>query len=107
MTFEEIFEKSDIDDHGIQLMLREVDFDEMVIALYGSSETVRKHIYRNLSRRRMWDMEEDVEALENLPKRTRDSAEMKARIAEMKTRIATITEGLRDSGELSLKEVRP
>jgi len=107
MTFEEIFEKSDIDDHGIQVMLREVDYDEMVIALSGSSETVRKRIYRNLSRRRMWDMEEDVEARENLPKRSRDSAEMKERIADMKTRIATIAERLRDSGELSFKEVRP
>ncbi len=107
MTFEELFEKSDIDDRGIQMLLREVDFEDLGIALSGSSETVRKRIYRNLSRRRMWDMEEDVEALENKPKRSRDSAEMKERIADMKTRIATIAERLRDSGEISFKEVRP
>ena len=52
----------DIDDRGIQLLLREVQSESLIIALKGASEPVREKIFKNMSQRAADMMKEDLEA---------------------------------------------
>ncbi len=52
----------DIDDRGIQLLLREVQSESLVIALKGASEPLREKIFKNMSQRAAEMMKEDLEA---------------------------------------------
>nr|PZN05371.1 MAG: flagellar motor switch protein FliG [Pseudomonadota bacterium] len=52
----------DIDDRGIQLLLREVQSDSLVIALKGTSAQLREKIFRNMSQRAAELLKEDLEA---------------------------------------------
>ncbi len=52
----------DIDDRGIQLFLREVQSESLIIALKGASEELREKIFRNMSKRASEMMREDLEA---------------------------------------------
>lgn len=52
----------DIDDRSIQLILREVQSDSLVLALKGASEPVREKIFRNMSQRASEMLREDLEA---------------------------------------------
>ncbi|PXW90726.1 flagellar motor switch protein FliG [Nitrosomonas sp. Nm84] len=52
----------DIDDHGIQLLLREVQSESLIIALKGAQEELRKKIFKNMSQRAAEALREDLES---------------------------------------------
>jgi len=52
----------DIDDRGIQTLLRDVQSDMLVVALKGADQGVREKIFNNMSKRAAEMLEEDLEA---------------------------------------------
>lgn len=58
-VFENIME---IDDRGIQVMLREVQSETLIVALKGTAEELRDKIFRNMSSRAAEMMREDLES---------------------------------------------
>ncbi|MFI4939747.1 MAG: flagellar motor switch protein FliG [Burkholderiales bacterium] len=52
----------DIDDRGIQVMLREVQSESLIIALKGASQDLRDKIFKNMSSRAAEMMREDLES---------------------------------------------
>ena len=51
----------DLDDHGIQLLLREVQSESLIIALKGTTEDLRNKIFKNMSQRAADMLKEDLE----------------------------------------------
>ena len=89
-VFEDVM---DIDDRGIQLLLREVQSESLIIALKGTSEEVREKFLKNMSQR----------AAETL----RDDMEMKGpvRVSEVEAEqkeILKLVRRLADEGQLAL-----
>ncbi|ADL55098.1 MAG TPA: flagellar motor switch protein FliG [Gallionella sp.] len=58
-VFENILE---VDDRGIQLILREVQSEALIIALKGAGEELREKIFKNMSSRAAEMMREDLES---------------------------------------------
>ena len=52
----------DVDDRGIQLLLREIQSDSLILALKGASEGLREKIFKNMSSRASEMLREDREA---------------------------------------------
>jgi flagellar motor switch protein FliG len=52
----------EIDDHGIQLLLREVQSESLIIALKGAQEELRNKVFKNMSKRAAEMLKEDLEA---------------------------------------------
>lgn len=52
----------DVDDRGIQLILREVQSEALIVALKGASEELREKIFKNMSSRAAEMMREDLES---------------------------------------------
>ena len=52
----------DIDDRGMQLLLREVPSEALILALKGSSQEIREKIFKNMSQRAAETLKEDLEA---------------------------------------------
>lgn len=52
----------DIDDRGIQLLLREVQSDMLIIALKGANPEMREKIFKNMSQRAAEMMRDDLES---------------------------------------------
>ena len=52
----------DIDDKGIQVMLREVQSETLIVALKGTTEEMREKIFKNMSSRADEMMKEDLES---------------------------------------------
>ncbi len=52
----------DIDDRGIQVLLREVQSESLIIALKGASQDLREKIFKNMSQRAAEMMREDLES---------------------------------------------
>jgi flagellar motor switch protein FliG len=52
----------DIDDRAIQLLLREIQSDSLILALKGASEELREKIFKNMSQRAAEMLREDLEA---------------------------------------------
>lgn len=52
----------DIDDRGIQTILREIQTDSLIVALKGASPEVREKIFKNMSSRASDMLREDLEA---------------------------------------------
>ncbi|TAH51547.1 MAG: flagellar motor switch protein FliG [Betaproteobacteria bacterium] len=52
----------DIDDRGIQTILREVQSDSLIVALKGATPELREKIFRNMSSRAAEMMREDLES---------------------------------------------
>ena len=59
-TFDDIIR---IDSSGIQLLLREIEKDQLVIALKGAPDEIKKHIFENMSERAAKMVQEDMEAM--------------------------------------------
>lgn len=58
-----VFENiSDIDNRGIQMILREVQSDTLILAIKGASEDLREKFFRNMSQRAAQMMREDLES---------------------------------------------
>jgi flagellar motor switch protein FliG len=52
----------DLDDRGIQLLLREVQSETLIVALKGTSDPLREKIFKNMSTRAAEMLREDLEA---------------------------------------------
>ena len=52
----------DVDDRGIQLLLREIQSDSLILALKGASPELRDKIFKNMSQRAAEMLKEDLEA---------------------------------------------
>lgn len=83
----------DVDDQGIQALLREVSSDNLIIALKGADETVREKIFKNMSKRAAEMLRDDLEA--KGPVRVSE-----VEIAQKE--ILTIARRMADSGEIQL-----
>jgi flagellar motor switch protein FliG len=51
-----------MDDRSLQTVLREVQNDQLVIALKGASQQLREKVFRNMSQRAAEMLREDLEA---------------------------------------------
>jgi flagellar motor switch protein FliG len=58
-VFDDLME---VDDRGIQLILREVQSESLIVALKGASEELREKVFKNMSQRAAEMMREDLEA---------------------------------------------
>jgi flagellar motor switch protein FliG len=52
----------DIDDRSIQLLLKEIQSESLIVALKGSTEELREKIFKNMSQRAAEMMKDDLEA---------------------------------------------
>ncbi len=52
----------DVDDQGIQALMREVSSDNLIIALKGADEGIREKIFKNMSKRAAEMLRDDLEA---------------------------------------------
>jgi flagellar motor switch protein FliG len=52
----------DIEDRGIQIILREVQSESLIVALKGASQELREKIFKNMSQRAAEMMREDLES---------------------------------------------
>jgi len=57
--FENLLE---VDDRGIQLLLREIQSDSLIVALKGASPELREKIFKNMSQRAAEMLKEDLES---------------------------------------------
>ncbi|MFA6970878.1 MAG: flagellar motor switch protein FliG [Gallionella sp.] len=89
-VFENIME---IDDRGIQLILREVQSEALIVALKGASEELREKIFKNMSSRAAEMMREDLES-----KGPVKLSEVEANQKE----ILKVVKRLSDDGQISL-----
>ena len=87
-VFEDILS---LDDKSIQRVLREVDNNELAVALKGSNEEVQNVIFNNLSKRLSAMIKEDMEYMG--PVRLKD-------VEEAQQRIVNIIRKLEDSSEI-------
>ena len=87
-VFEDILS---LDDRSVQRVLREVDNNELAIALKGSNEEVQNLIFNNLSKRLATMIKEDMEFMG--PVRMKD-------VEEAQQKIVNIIRKLEDSAEI-------
>ena len=80
-----------LDDRSIQRVLRDVDNNELALALKGANEEVQNAIFNNLSKRLAEMIKEDMEFMG--PVRMKD-------VEEAQQKIVNIIRKLEDSGEL-------
>ena len=80
-----------VDDKGIQSVLREVDNDELALALKTASEDLRDKIFRNMSERAATLIREDMEYMG--PVRVAD-------VEQAQQRIVDIVRRLEEAGEI-------
>ncbi|MGX2040389.1 flagellar motor switch protein FliG [Methylocaldum sp. MU1018] len=83
----------DIDDRGIQTLLREVSTDSLLLALRGADDTLKEKIFSNMSRRAAEILRDDLEAA--APARLSD-------VEAAQKDILAIARRMAEAGELSL-----
>mgnify|MGYP001443822557 CR=1 FL=1 len=59
-TFEDILK---IDDNGIQTLMKEINTDDLVIALKAASDDLKEKLYNNMSERAATMLQDDLEAM--------------------------------------------
>ncbi|MBO3275780.1 flagellar motor switch protein FliG [Pseudomonas schmalbachii] len=84
---------ADVDDRGIQALLREVSSDVLVLALKGADDPVREKVFRNMSKRAAELLRDDLEA--RGPVRVSE-------VEGAQKEILTIARRMADSGEIAL-----
>ena len=84
---------SDVDDRGIQALLREVSSDVLVLALKGSDEAIKEKIFKNMSKRAAELLRDDLEA--KGPVRVSD-------VETAQKEILTIARRMAEAGEIVL-----
>lgn len=82
-----------VDDRGMQAILREVQSDQLVIALKAADDEIKEKIFRNMSSRAADMMREDLDA--KGPVRLKDVEEAQKAVLDVAKRLA-------DSGDISL-----
>ena len=84
---------ADVDDRGIQALLREVSSDVLVLALKGADDAIKEKIFKNMSKRASELLRDDLEA------------KGPVRISEVESaqkEILTIARRMADAGEIVL-----
>lgn len=87
----------DIDDRSMQVILREVPTDSLVIAMKGSTDVIRDKILKNMSKRAAEILKEDLES--------RGPVKVSEAEAEQKTILRTIRK-LAEDGQISLSSAK-
>jgi flagellar motor switch protein FliG len=80
-----------LDDRSVQRILRDVENQDLVLALKGASQEVANKIFNNMSKRASDMLREDIQFLG--PVRLRD-------VEESQQRIVNVIRRLEDSGEI-------
>jgi len=89
-----VFENlSEVDDRGIQALLREISTDVLIIALKGAEETMQEKIFKNMSKRAAELLRDDLEA--KGPVRLSD-------VENAQREILTVARKMADSGDIIL-----
>lgn len=89
-----VFENlKEVDDRGIQTMLREIASETLIMALKGADEELREKIFKNMSKRAAEMLRDDLEA--RGPVKVSDVEEAQKEILSVARRMA-------DAGEISL-----
>ena len=83
----------DVDDRGIQALLREVAQDQLQKALKGADDQLKDKIFKNMSKRQVEMLEDDLEAMGPIRVSEVESAQKE---------ILSIARRLADSGEIML-----
>ncbi|WP_019605945.1 flagellar motor switch protein FliG [Teredinibacter turnerae] len=89
-----VFENlKDVDDRGIQALLREVSSDVLIVALKGADETLQEKIFGNMSKRAAELLRDDLEAKGPVKVSEVESAQKE---------ILVIARRMADAGEINL-----
>ena len=83
----------EIDDRGIQAILREVQSEQLIVALKGADDAMQEKIFGNMSSRAADMMREDLEA--KGPVRVKD-------VEDAQKEMLSVAKRLADAGEISL-----
>lgn len=83
----------DVDDRGMQTMLREISSDQLLLALRGAQDDLKEKIFKNMSSRAAEMLKDDLEAAP--PVKVSD-------VEAAQKEILTIARRLADSGEIAL-----
>jgi flagellar motor switch protein FliG len=83
----------EIDDRGMQTILREVQSEQLIIALKGADDAIKEKIFSNMSSRAAEMMREDLEA--KGPVRLKD-------VEDAQKEVLAVAKRLADAGEISL-----
>jgi len=83
----------DVDDRGIQSLLREVASDQLLLALRGADDALKEKIFKNMSKRAAEMLRDDLEAA--APARLSD-------VEGAQKEILTVARRLSDAGEINL-----
>ena len=89
-TFDDLIK---VDPAGIQVILRQVEKDQLAMALKGASDEVKKLFFQNMSERAGKMMKEDMEAMGAV--RLRD-------VDEAQAGVVAVAKALADSGEITI-----
>ena len=89
-TFEDL---TGVDPAGVQVLMRNVENDQLALALKGGSEEIKQLFFSNMSERASKIMEEDMEAL---------GAVRKREVEEARSGIMDAAKSLAEGGELIL-----
>lgn len=89
-TFEDILK---IDDHGLQMILKDVNQDDLLIALKTASEEMKKKIFSNMSERASAMLKEDLESLG--PTKISD-------VEKAQQKIVTVCKRLEEEGKITI-----
>lgn len=89
-VFEDLVE---VDDRGIQSLLREVSSDSLIIALKGSSDAIKEKIFKNMSKRAGEMLRDDLEV--------RGPVKL-SEVEAAQKEILTVARRLADAGEIVL-----
>jgi len=84
---------NEVDDRGIQALLREVASDQLLLALRGADEGLKEKVFKNMSKRAAEMLRDDLEAA--APARLSD-------VEGAQREILTVARRLSDAGEISL-----
>lgn len=84
---------ADVDDRGIQALLREVSSDVLVVSLKGADERVKDKVFKNMSKRASELLRDDLEA--KGPVRVSD-------VETAQKEILTIARRMAEAGEIVL-----
>ena len=83
----------DVDDRGIQALLREVSSEVLILALKGADEDLREKIFKNMSKRAAELMRDDLE--------TKGPVKI-SEVEGAQKEILTIARRMADAGEINL-----
>ena len=89
-TFEDILK---IDDNGIQTLMKEINTDDLVVALKAASDALKDKLYNNMSERAATMLQDDLEAMGPTKRSDVETAQQK---------IIAVCKKLEDEGKIMI-----